>query len=290
MACTEKLLTWANAQPDYRVTPLYDSAGKAGRHFLDDLEEHGLDFKTLMQQDAVFAQIIDMDLEAEQIADASFAPLGEMAPNDKVKRIFIEWLGFMNVDLQPWTTGGAIHFRPHWARTLLLALYIGEEHDLSETDLRCLAMAAVFHDSRRMNPYLDTGHGERAARYYCEFCKERPCAHTTTVGKFIRLDPRCYLAIRWHDRDDELGLQEIERAIETNRIDDLGIDDLQAWLPQGAKASAALIYRIFKDADGLDRVRLGKGEPDVSFLRTQTAHELLPFAYRLLDASANCHA
>lgn len=277
---------WACAKPTYKVTPLRDERGVVGAHYLDDLQKHGLDFDTLIRDDAIFAEIIDMELIAESIADASLSSLADLAVNERVRRAYLIWLGFMNVDLKPWTTGGAIHFRPHWARTLLLALTLGDAYKLNDVDLRCLATAAVFHDSRRKNPYLDTGHGKRAAEYYKEFCQQRPCAHTTTVGKVMCFDPRCYLTIRWHDRDDELGIKAIEEAFGENTIPELDISDVQSLMPKGAKAEGSLIYRLFKDVDGLDRVRLGKNEPDISFLRTEKALEMLPYAHELLDASS----
>ena len=33
-------------------------------------------------------------------------------------------------------------------------------------------MAAVFHDSRRLDDGIDKGHGSRAAAYYKEYCRE----------------------------------------------------------------------------------------------------------------------
>lgn len=33
-------------------------------------------------------------------------------------------------------------------------------------------MAAVFHDSRRQDDWLDVGHGQRAADYYRSYCEK----------------------------------------------------------------------------------------------------------------------
>ena len=42
---------------------------------------------------------------------------------------------------------------------------------------------------------------------------------------------------------------------------------------------------MFKDADGLDRIRLGPQGLDEGYLRTTHGRALVPFARRLLEAS-----
>ncbi len=284
----EETLHWANQSPEYLVTHMCDEDGNVAPHYSEDLVKHGLNFDELMKNDARFAEIIDNERAAEAIADANLSILADEAPDEQVRELFLRWLGFINADLQPWTTGGAIHFRPHWSRVLMLALSLGRSRNLPECDLEALAMAAVFHDSRRKNPYLDTGHGARAAQYYAQFC--RNAANSTLLrspaGRTIRFDPRTYLAIYWHDRHDSTGLETIEGVVRTNAIPELDIVDVEALLPDNAKASFELIYLMFKDADALDRVRLGENDLDPSFLRTEESHELLPFAHRLLTVSA----
>lgn len=266
------LLQLADAVPKYQVSSLYDSCGNVAAHFLDEIVEHGHEFEQLMG-DPIFAQIIDKELEGESIANAVLSPLAEKAPNERIKVLFLKWLGFINGYLQPWTTGGAIHFRPHWARVLMLSLVLGESLGLPDVDLEALAMAAVFHDSRRRNPYMDVGHGDRAANYYKTLCLQADSEGVACLldKGDIRFDPRTYLVVKWHDRDDDLGLDAMKHAL--------------CDLPLGSQADSKTMYLIFKDADGLDRVRLGQGEPDVRYLRTQAAYDLLPFAHELLDAS-----
>lgn len=46
-----------------------------------------------------------------------------------------------------------------------------------------------------------------------------------------------------------------------------------------------LLYQIFKDADALDRFRLGPDGLDVNMLRTEEAHKLIDFAKYLLQKS-----
>lgn len=82
----------------------------------------------------------------------------------------------------------------------------------------------MFHDSRRQDDWLDMGHGQRAADYYRDYCR----THS------LPFDERVYLVMAFHDRDDVLG----EAAL-------------------AEQEDGVLLYRIFKDADALDRFRLG---------------------------------
>ena len=280
-------MQWASAPSQHKVTPMRTPEGSIAPHYLDELHQHGLDFDELMR-DATFARIIDCELKAEAIANVPLHHLADFAPNESVRTLFLRWLAFVNGDLDPWTTGGAIHFRPHWARVLMLALTLGQRRGFNDIDMEALAMAAVFHDSRRKNPYLDVGHGARAAEYYLQFCRETKSGaiRRTTAGKAIRFDPRTYLTIRWHDRDDDDGIEAIARIIDDNCLVEEGFEDLSALMPESC-ASLQDMLLTFKDADALDRVRLGgmdHGGLDVRFLRTSWAHELVPFAYTLLDA------
>lgn len=72
-----------------------------------------------------------------------------------MRDFYLAWLRFIDGRLEPWTTGGALHFRPHWACTLMNAPAIADGMGLPDADLRSVAMAAVFHDSRRKSPFLD---------------------------------------------------------------------------------------------------------------------------------------
>ena len=115
-----------------------------------------------------------------------------------------------------------------------------------EWDILCIA--AVFHDSRRQDDWLDVGHGQRAADYYREFCK--------TNG--LPFQQRCYDIMAYHDQPDQMG-----------------IDAIQSNTPQ---KMSVLLYQIFKDADALDRFRLGPGGFDSKYLRTNEARKLVEYA------------
>lgn len=128
---------------------------------------------------------------------------------------------------------------------MLFALLIADKMKLPRKEWEALCAAAVFHDSRRQDDWLDVGHGQRAAAYYRDYCRTHP----------LPFDERAYLVMAFHDQDDVLG----EAAL-TEQED------------------GVLLYRIFKDADALDRFRLGPDGLDVRYLRTDAARSLYDYA------------
>ena len=176
--------------------------------------------------------------------------------DEDVRRDFEYWRGVMYDRVDFNMADSEIHARAHCERVLLYALLLGKA--LMADDARgreALAIASVFHDTRRQDDYLDTGHGARAAAYYRRYCQ---------ANKDIPYLPEAAYAMRYHDLDDALGIKAIEH--------DLG-EDAQRGL---------MVYRIFKDADALDRWRLGHNGLDERYLRTEAARNLVDFARRLV--------
>lgn len=284
-AIDETTRAQAASRAAYRVKRLYNADGSVGSHFLaDELYRFTESWEAAMA-DPAFAEIIDNELEIERIADEPLAHLAALAGSDRAQAVYLAWLAFINCDLSPWTTGGSIHFRPHWARVLLLAQALADAEGLPDADAQALAAAAAFHDSRRDNPYLDTGHGARAARYYRAFCEDgaHGVPRATRAGASLRFDARVYLAVFWHDRDDAEGERAIEDAFAADEAPGLEGVSLSATVPAGAQATPVEVYRLFKDADALDRVRLGAHGLDERYLRSAHAAELVPFAHTLVE-------
>ena len=171
--------------------------------------------------------------------------------------MFLQWDDFMHRRVHFNMADSKIHAAQHCERVLLYALILGEKIFGDDKDaLTALAHAAVFHDTRRKDDYLDTGHGARAAVYYGQFCKENP-------------DMRCYpesaYLMRYHDLDDNVGRKAIEK--------EFGADS-----PRVLK-----LYDIFKDADALDRWRLGHNGLDPKYLRTPEARKMSEYSHRIVD-------
>lgn len=201
--------------------------------------------------------------------------IADYAPEAQRERA-LKWLTFIESHIEGWPFGGENHLKPHWCRVLVLALNIAEGEGFDDADCEALAMAACFHDTRRRNAWPDQGHGARAGGYYEEFCR--------TCG--LAFDPRVVQVMSWHDRDDADGIA--------------AIGEWEARNP-GVRGEGSVptveLYRAFKDADGLDRVRLtlNVDEPedpslprislDPAYLRLPTSKTLIDLAHRLLAAS-----
>ena len=104
------------------------------------------------------------------------------------------------------------HTKEHCARVLLFCLLFAQRENLSEQDADALAMAACFHDSRRINDGLDIGHGHRAAKYYCTWCAEH---------EYV-LDARVVFIMAYHEQNDKLGKAALQRGFSDDPTPALG--------------------------------------------------------------------
>lgn len=174
---------------------------------------------------------------------------------DIVQNIFRYWTEYMEKNISFGLYDSDIHTTSHCERVLLYALIMGRTiFNDNEKYLETLAHASIFHDTRRLDDYLDKGHGARAAKYYQEFCQERE----------ITFHKDAYNIMAFHDQDDETGINYISDSHEFNKEDSIKL------------------YKIFKDADALDRYRLGPWGLNKDFLRNKEAVNLMDFANNLV--------
>lgn len=186
------------------------------------------------------------------LTDVLFDPLCK-----PIKKYYERMCTFMEEEIEFWLPDSEWHTKSHSARVLILALVIGHQKGLSDKEMNSLAMAAVFHDSRRLDDGIDQGHGSRAAEYYKDFCLQHELPY----------DAVTYYITYYHDQDDSRGFTEIAKSPYLNE-------------------RAILLYQIFKDADALDRFRLGPDALDENMLRTEEAHKFIEFAQYLLLKSS----
>lgn len=163
---------------------------------------------------------------------------------------------FLREEVQFGWTGSRDHTYHHCARVLLFTLMIGQLEGLAEDQVHDAALAAVFHDSRRLDDGFDVGHGLRAAHYYRQYTN----AHRRPFSRPV------YTAIAFHERDDALALKAFQHTPEAE--------------------NQRTVWRLLKDADALDRLRFGEAALDQTYLRTQAALQLLPEARRIVQESA----
>lgn len=179
----------------------------------------------------------------------------------EVADLFRRWQQYLYRDVDFNMPYSEIHSYAHTERVLLHALSLG--HDIMGNDpeaLDILAHAALFHDTRRQDDYLDTGHGARGAVAYEQHCASHPA---------LTFHPESTFLMRYHDLDDTEGIKSIRKHF-------------------GHKADRVLrLYSIFKDADALDRWRLGSCGLDPKFLRNKAAKKRVEDARLLVEQTTD---
>lgn len=145
-----------------------------------------------------------------------------------------------------------VHGSGHIHRVLLFAALIAWKEGLTEADIRQYFRAASYHDVGRTFDGYDIYHGARSSL--------KLEGLTGCTGEdLIELKA----AVTAHARPD--------RDMETI---------LHSFQPEDYPRTLELT-RLLKDADNLDRVRLGDLKD--KFIRHDSAKDLVPFAWRLLD-------
>jgi len=149
-----------------------------------------------------------------------------------------------------------IHGLGHIYRVLLLSLiyYYNSNDSLSPEDKNVLIYFAILHDVGRTNNLKDPSHGEKSLKIIRDDKIEIEGLNLTEEDKYI-----ASLAIRGHCNGK--GEQQVLDTI-----------------PEGRTRDRALkLFRICKDMDALDRVRLISGV-DVRQLRTDYAKSMVDTA------------
>lgn len=140
----------------------------------------------------------------------------------------------------------ALHGAAHMARVFMLQELICNQLEAEGTKVNRHATrwAATVHDVGRVDDGLDPEHGKRSAEWMKQNKPKTLSPKTLDTATYI---------VHWHVPHDH------EAPVMTTEL------------------------KVLKDADGLDRVRLG--DLDESFLRTKPAKQLVEIAQKLHDAS-----
>jgi len=146
-----------------------------------------------------------------------------------------------------------IHGRKHVYRVLLNALILSYLCGINEKDTRVIATAAAWHDCARVHDGTDYLHGLHGAEKY----KEKTPKH----------NPDTYFLIKNHSVNDNDALKELNEIYKKPK----------------EKKRMQLLFNIIKDADGLDRIRLGRGELDVNYLRLEYSRKMVLLARLICD-------
>jgi HD superfamily phosphodiesterase len=151
-----------------------------------------------------------------------------------------------------WDGSRGIHGVGHTLRVLVHAVEIADAVGVSGWEMEALRVAALWHDIGRTDDGADYYHGAKSA------------GKVVGLGLHRGLDPdvvhAALYAVTHHSGSEEHGLRAGHRMPDPD--------------------SAIRVFRILKDADGLDRVRLG--DLDTSYLRLPQSPSRLLRAEELL--------
>ncbi len=146
-----------------------------------------------------------------------------------------------------------VHGAEHTKRVLLHMLILCHLMNIPKEEIDILCTAVTYHDVGRHCDGIDDDHGRASREIYEEDVK-----NPSPIIAFL---------IEYHSLPDEIGYKEIgENPILSDN-----------------KEMVTRLYKIFKDADGLDRVRLGLKDLDITYLRTEYSKHLTKIARIFLD-------
>ena len=152
-----------------------------------------------------------------------------------------------------------IHGVGHTLRVLFWVMALGEFETLPESDRELLAVSAQLHDIGRVNDWICEEHGFRSVSKMLE--------HGLVSFNDVQDLHLVSYMISYHCIDDIAA----RRCLDEDR--DIA-DKQRAWQ----------LFQIFKDSDGLDRVRIK--DLDVRYLRTSSAPRMSQAAVELFEATA----
>ncbi len=144
-----------------------------------------------------------------------------------------------------------IHGVNHIHRVLLLCLIIAHREGLSDEEINILAHCSIWHDIGRTNDDIDDNHG------FESYKKIRLLGLSFNYREKDSMEIIKFI-ISYHPVADEVGLRNVDKY----KIYD--------------KENAFKLYSIFKDADALDRCRIGDLDP--KYLRRTVSEGLVSFA------------
>jgi len=153
-----------------------------------------------------------------------------------------------------------VHALGHTKRVLFLSLIIAFLEKFPEQDATILGLASIYHDIGRSNDGYDPEHG--MASYEKVLHDHLPVPDNSGDNEILRF------LIQNHAIPDQSAFKKL------NHYD---LADVVRTLK---------LYDAFKDADGLDRVRIRDLNPE--YLRTGSAHRLLLAAHQLYSGQIIC--
>lgn len=200
--------------------------------------------------------IVNTDVEQISLLDM----LNHFQKNGKIKDI-MEFDSKIQEDSNQYDS--FVHGANHTRRVGFFARVIGENEKLSNTDMNILLYAVQNHDIGRVHDGEDKEHGEKSAEKLKQLFEENKIDRNIFSQKDMKL---IYFMIENHSK----SAKENEAAI---------MD-----LPQEEQDRYRLMLNCLKDADKLDRIRLGRYDGlNSSRLQLPFSQKIVRMAYEVND-------
>ncbi len=202
-----------------------------------------------------YKEIICFPEDVEEIEEMHFLSLVDLMPDLERQGIIQQYQSYCPlIKKEFFHKPGGIHGISHTRRVLFLTLILSLMEGLTETDRDLLCHVAIYHDIGRSNDNFDPGHGRESYHKVLQYDLFNGETEQQEIVRFI-IENHC------------ISDYEAERLVKDYRVSD----------PE----HLVKLYLVFKDADGLDRIRIN--DLDVKQLRTPSAHKLLLVARELLE-------
>lgn len=201
-------------------------------------------------------QVVIEPFKVEEIKKLDLIKISEFIPPMQAAGITQQYSRYVRQIKTEWFHNPrGIHALSHTKRVLLMVLMLAYLEDCSEKDTQLLCQAAIYHDIGRKTDGYDTKHG--FASYQKMLTKDllKPSQERAETLRFI---------------------------VENHAIADISALNQLNKYHLGSSDETIQLYNIFKDADGLDRVRINDLNP--KYLRTNSAPRLLMVAHQLYQA------
>ncbi len=148
-----------------------------------------------------------------------------------------------------------IHGRGHARRVWLHCMELAEDLGINGPELEALHLAALWHDIGRTNDAADYYHGAKSA------------GRVVGMGLHRGVEPpvrdMALFAVTHHSGSEEHAGYALNGMRDSQRVE--------------------RVFKVLKDADALDRVRLGPYGLDPSFLRFEQSYDRVERAWELLQ-------
>ncbi len=202
-----------------------------------------------------YKEIVCFPGDVREVEEMNFLSIANLMPDLERQGIIQQYRDHCRlIKKEYFHKSGGIHGITHTRRVLFLTLILSWMEGLTETDRGLLCQAAIYHDIGRSNDNFDPEHGRES---YLKILQ----------NKLINLEAQEQEILRFIIENHCISDRQARQVLKDYQVSD----------PE----HLFKLYLIFKDADGLDRIRIN--DLDIKQLRTPSAHKLLLVARELLE-------